>query len=55
MQRDDFSNRQIPVADNKLLAGSHAVEERAELILQLRDIHGTHMAIIAIFSRESNS
>ena len=48
MQRDDFGDRQISITDDKLLAGSHAVEERAKLILQLGDVHGTHVAIIAM-------
>src|SRR5215470_5735439 len=33
MQRDNFGNRQISVTDDKLLAGSHAMEEGAKLIL----------------------
>ena len=49
MQRDNFGDRQISVTDYELLAGSHALEERTELILQLCDVHGTHMAIIAIW------
>ena len=48
MQWDNFGNRQISVTNNELFAGSNAMEERAKPILQLRDIHGAHMAIIAI-------
>jgi len=52
MQRDNFGNRQVSVTDDKLLAGSHAMQERAKLILQLRNIRGTHMAIVAISAIE---
>lgn len=47
MQRDDFGDRQISVTNDKLLARSHPMEERAQPVLQVRNIHRPHMAIIA--------
>ena len=52
LQRADFSNRNIPVADQQFLPGSDPVQVSAELILQIRDVHTPHIAIIAMLPVE---
>ena len=53
LQRDDLGNRNISVADQQLLTSADPVQVGAELILQIRDIHMPHMAIIAMLPVEA--
>jgi glutamyl-tRNA synthetase len=48
LQGADFGNRNIPVADQQFLTSADPVQVGAELILQIRDVHTPHMAIIAM-------
>src|SRR5579859_316507 len=53
LQRDDLGNRNISVADQQLLTGADPVQVGAELILQIRDVHMPHVAIIAMLAVEA--
>lgn len=48
LQRDDFRDGNIAIADEQFLAGANAMQARAELIFEFRNVYAAHMAIIAM-------